>query len=87
MVLEYLSALASQAMAAWQGLSLLQQAIVGALGLLVGYWVIRALMRAALRITMAVALLVAVAATLRAWFPKALCGVPWPSQLAWICPG
>lgn len=83
--MEYLSALASQVMTAWQGLSLLQQAIVGALGLLVGYWVIRALMRSALRILMAVALMVAVLAAVRAWFPDALCGVSWPSQLTWIC--
>ena len=83
--MEYLSALASQAMAAWQELSLLQQAIVGGLGFLVGYWVIRALMRSALRIVMAAALLVAVLAAARAWFPDALCGVSWPLRLTWIC--
>ena len=82
--MEYLSALVSQAMTAWQGLSLLQQAIVGALGLLIGYWLIKALMRSALRIVMVVALLVAVLAAARAWFPNALCGVSWPSQLSWI---
>ena len=83
--MEHLSELASQEMAAWHELNLLQQAIVSALGLLIGYWVIRAIMRVALSITLVAALLVAVLAAARAWFPDALCSVSWPSQFAWIC--
>ena len=83
--MDYLTTVAARALAAWTALSLLQQGLVGAIGLALAYWLLGAGFRSARRVVLIAVALVAVMAAARIGFPDAFCAVHWPPPVAGLC--
>ena len=83
--MDYLTTVAARALAAWNALSLLQQGLVGAIGLALAYWLLGAGFRSARRVVLIAVALVAVLAVARIGFPEAFCAVRWPAPVAVLC--
>ncbi len=83
--MDRLTALAKSALETWRGLSLLQQGLIGALGLVVAYLAMEAALRSARRVALAALLVVAGVAIVRLMLPESFCAVRWPSPIAALC--
>jgi hypothetical protein len=68
-----------------QGLSLLQVALIAALGLGLGYWTIRIAVRSLRSAMLAVLVLTAALALARLCFPETFCSIHWPHPIAAAC--
>ena len=80
-----LTTVAARALAAWNALSLLQQGLVGAVGLALAYRLLGAGFRSARRVVLIAVALVAVMAAARIGFPETFCAVRWPPPAAALC--
>ncbi len=83
--MDYLTTVAARALATWNALSLLQQGLVGAIGLALAYWLLGVGFRSARRVVLIGAALVAVMAAAQIGFPEAFCAVHWPPPVAALC--
>ena len=84
--MERFSTYMERGLAAWHALNLLQQCLVGAVGLTVGYLVLEGLLRSARGVATTAFVLVVATAVVRLCFPATFCAVSWPSLMAVLCP-
>ena len=83
--MDRLNTWARSGLEALQGLSLLQVALIAALGLGLGYWAIRIAVRSLRSAMLAVLVLTAALALARLCFPETFCSIHWPPPIAAAC--
>ena len=83
--MERLTAWAQNGMEVFQGLSLLQLFLVGALGLALGYWALGFVLRSIRRAVLTALLVITVIAVVRLALPGPFCAVRWPDPIAALC--
>ena len=72
-------------MGVWNSLSLLQKLIVGAIVVLMGYWILGAIVRSTWQLAMFGLLLIVAVAVLQVSAPKVFCDLQWPALIAFLC--
>ena len=83
--MELLHAMAARGLAVWTELSQFQQIIVGAVGALLGYLILRSIVRSLGRLAWIGLILVVAIVALRVVLPGTLCAVRWPAPIASMC--
>lgn len=83
--MDYLTGFAQRFLALWNGLNELQQLLVGALGAILAYLLLRALLRSIVGLAMVALLFVIAFVALRLAMPETLCSVKWPAAIAFVC--
>ena len=83
--MDRLNTWARSGLEALQGLSVLQVALIAALGLGLGYWAIRIAVRSLRSAMLAVLVLTSALALARLCFPETFCSIQWPPPIAAAC--
>jgi len=78
---------AQRSLTLWNGLNQSEQMLVGALGAILAYLLLRSLLRALPGMAMGVLLFVVGFVALRLVMPEAFCSVRWPAAVAFMCGG
>jgi uncharacterized membrane protein YkgB len=83
--MDFLTEFAGRWLTIWNGLSALQQILVGAVGALLGYLLLRTLVRSIAGIAMGLLIFIVAFVALRLVMPDTFCAVRWPAPIASMC--